>query len=226
VGAAFTASRSNGRNSTSRHVQPAENRTSQGTRGNPRAPGRKRRKALLDAAYALLCENDIEDVSFRDIASRADVPEGSAYHFFANRFDVFSAVVKTLSEEFVAAHEKTVAPSRRKTWQQLAAHLVDVGAAVYEKNPPARQLLIGGKTPPEVKQADRINDREVADAMHRSFSRYFDIPDTDEMRNALCYFIEITDLMFTLSIIEFGEITPAMIAEAKRAGVAYLETYR
>ncbi len=191
-----------------------------------RAPGRKRRKALLDATYDLLCERDIEDISFRDIARRAGVPEGSAYHFFANRFDIFSALGEVLSDEFAAAHGKPVASARRRTWQQLAGHLVDVGADVYARNPPARQLLIGGKTPPEVKQADRINDRRVAAAMHRSFSRYFEIPDSDEMRNAFYYFIEITDLMFTLSIIEFGEITPAMLAEAKRAGVAYLETYR
>jgi hypothetical protein len=46
------------------------------------------------------------------------------------------------------------------------------------------------------------------------------------MRSAFYFFIVITDLMFTLSIIEFGKITPAMLAEAKRAGVAYLETYR
>jgi len=205
------------------------NRQRIGLRKEPvvtRAPGRKRRKALLDAAYGLLCERDIEDVSFRDIARRADVPEGSAYHFFANRFDVFSALGVVLSEQFAKAHEKPVPPSKRKTWTQLAGHLVDVGAKVYANSPPARQLLIGGKTPPEVKQADRINDRAVADAMHRSFSRYFDISSTDKMRNAFYYFIEITDLMFTLSIIEFGKITPAMLAEAKRAGVAYLVTYK
>jgi hypothetical protein len=46
------------------------------------------------------------------------------------------------------------------------------------------------------------------------------------MRNAFYYFIEITDLMFALSLVEHGEITPAMLAEAKRAGVAYLATYR
>jgi AcrR family transcriptional regulator len=205
------------------------NRQKIGLRKGPvvtRAPGRKRRKALLDATYDLLCEKDIEEISFRDIANRAKVPEGSAYHFFANRFDIFSALAKALSDQFAEAHEKSVPPSRRKSWQQLAGHLVDVGAAVYAKSPPARQLLIGGKTPPEVKQADRINDRVVGDAMHRSFSRYFEIPDTDAMRDAFYYFIEITDLMFTLSIIESGEITPKMLAEAKRAGIAYLETYR
>jgi hypothetical protein len=45
------------------------------------------------------------------------------------------------------------------------------------------------------------------------------------MRNAFYYFIEITDLIFTLSVIEHGAITPAMLAEAKRAGIGYLGTY-
>ena len=61
---------------------------------------------------------------------------------------------------------------------------MDVGAGIYGKSPPARQLFIGGKTPLEVKQADRINDRDVGDAMHESFARYFDIQDTDEIRSA------------------------------------------
>jgi AcrR family transcriptional regulator len=191
-----------------------------------RAPGRKRRQELLDAAYDLLCEKEIEDVSFRDIAKRAGVPEGSAYHFFANRFDVFAELAFALNEEFARAHEKPVPPARRKTRHELAEYMVDIGARIYAETPPARQLFIGGKTPLEVKQADRKNDRDVADAMHRSFARYFDIPDTDEMRDAFYYFIEITDLMFTLSIVEHGNISPAMLREAKRAGVAYLESYK
>ena len=107
----------------------------------------------------------------------------------------------------------------------MAEHLVDVGARIYAENPPARQLLIGGKTPPEVNLADRINDHAVSNVMHASFSSHFDIPDTDQMRTAFYYFIEITDLIFTLSEIAHGEITPAMLEEAKRAGTAYLGTY-
>ncbi|MFK7730007.1 MAG: TetR/AcrR family transcriptional regulator [Pseudomonadales bacterium] len=190
-----------------------------------RAPGRLRRQKLLDAARALLIEQPIEDISFRDIAKRADVPEGSAYHFFANRFDLFAELACELNDEFVAAHHKPVPASKRKTWGQLAAHMVDVGACVYADNPAARQLFIGGKTPPEVKQAERINDRDVVDAMHDSFARYFDIAETQKMRDAFYYFIEITDLLFSLSMVEHGKITPGMLKEAKRAGVAYLKTY-
>jgi AcrR family transcriptional regulator len=187
--------------------------------------GRERRQLLLDAAYDLLCERDIEAVAFRDIAARAGVPEGSAYHFYANRFDLFTALASELSSLFVKAHRRKVPAARRRDWRDLAGYLVEVGAQVYAENPPARQLLIGSKTPPEVKQADRMNDRAVGEVMYEVFARHFDVPDSAEMRAAFYYFIEITDLLFTLSVIEHGEITPAMLAEAKRAGIGYLANY-
>ena len=204
------------------------NRQKIGLRKPPSATrkrGRERRKLLLKAAYDLLCARPVEDISFRDIADQAGVPEGSAYHFFANRFDVFSALAKELSDQFVEAHRRRVPASRRKSWRALAEHLVDVGAEVYAANPPARQLLIGGKTPPEVKQADRLNDRAVGEVMYEVFAEHFELPETDEMRKAFYYFIEITDLIFTLSVIEHGEITSEMLAEAKRAGTGYLGSY-
>jgi AcrR family transcriptional regulator len=187
--------------------------------------GRERREQLLKAAYDLLCVRPVEDVSFRDIADEAGVPEGSAYHFFANRFDVFSALAKQLSDLFIDAHRRAIPAARRRNWRALAEHFVDVGAKIYAKNPPARQLLIGGKTPHEVKQADRLNDRSVGSVMHEVFAEHFEIPDTKRMRDAFYYFIEITDLIFTLSVIEHAAITPAMLAEAKRAGVGYLASY-
>jgi len=190
-----------------------------------RAPGRQRRQQLLDAAYELLCTQDIEDVSFRDIAEHAGIAEGSAYHHFANRFDLFTDLACHLNDEFIAEHNKPVPAAKRKTWSALAEYLVDVGARVYAKNPPARQLFIGGKAPLQVKQGERMNDRDVGDAMYRSYSRYFKIPDDDEIRNAFYYFIEITDLMFALSLLEHGKITRRMREEAKRAGVSYLGYY-
>ncbi len=190
-----------------------------------RKRGIARRGLLLQAAYELLCERPIEEIAFRDIAERADVPEASAYHFFANRFDIFSALTNDLSALFVEAHRRRVPAARRKRWENLADYLVDVGARVYAENPAARQLLIGGKTPPEVKQADRINDRTVGKVMYDVFAAHFPVPDTREMRDAFYFFIEITDLIFTLSVIEHGAITAPMLRQAKRAGRGYLNTY-
>jgi AcrR family transcriptional regulator len=190
-----------------------------------RKRGDERREQLLQASYDLLCERAVEDVSFRDIADKAGIPEGSAYHFFANRYDVYSALAKKLSDLFIEAHLRPVPPIKCKNWRSLAEHLVDVGVRVYKENPPARQLLIGGKTPPEVKQADRLNDRSVGTVMYEVFSRHVDLPDTREVHDAFYYFIEITDLILTLSMIEHGTITPRMVREAKRAGTGYLSNF-
>ena len=38
------------------------------------------------------------------------------------------------------------------------------------------------------------------------------------------FYIEIADMILSLSVIEHGHITPEMLAEAKRAGRGYLST--
>jgi AcrR family transcriptional regulator len=195
------------------------------THSNVHKRGVERRKKLLKAAYDLLCEHNIEEVSFRDIAARAEVPEGSAYHFYANRYDLFTALANDLSELFIKAHQRKVPERHRQSWRQLAEYLIDVGARVYARNPPARQLLIGGKTPHEVKQADRANDRRVGKVMLDVFRQYFDLPDTEELHDAFYYFIEITDLIFMISVIDHDRITAKMLIEAKTAGTGYLAHY-
>ena len=187
--------------------------------------GVERRRQLLQAAYDLLCERDIEDISFRDIARRAGVPEGSAYHFYANRFDLFTALAGDMSELFVAAHNRPIPAGCNSDWRRLAKHFISTGVNVYRNNPPARQLLIGGKTPPQVKLTDRLNDREVARVMARIFTEYFSALKETDLETVFYYFIEITDLVFSLSVIEHGEITDEMIQQAQFAGIGYLANF-
>jgi hypothetical protein len=61
--------------------------------------------------------------------------------------------------------------------------------------------------------------------MYEVFARHFELPGTDAMRNAFYYFIDVRDLIFTLPVIEHGEIAAAMLDEAKRVGTGYLATY-
>ncbi len=190
-----------------------------------RKRGKERRELLLKAAYDLLCEQPVEAIAFIDIARRADIPEGSAYHFFSNKFDVFSALAEELTGNFIDALKQVIKPDRIKTWQDLADHFVDQGIKVYKRHPPASKLFLGGKMPAEIKLQDRVNDYAVAEAMLDVFNDYFHLPESQDLRKALYYFIEITDLMLSLSMLENGKITRTMIEEAKRAGKGYLGFY-
>ena len=190
-----------------------------------RKRGKERREQLLRAAYELLCAHPVEEIAFIDIARRADIPEGSAYHFFSNKYDVFAALARELSDNFVEAQAKPYRKQQLGSWQDLADQMVNRGARIYRDHPPATQLFIGGKTPPEIKMLDRINDREVAAALEQTFNKYFELPEAMVKPDTFYIFIEIVDLIFSLSILEHGKITTEMLEEARRAGKAYLGIY-
>ena len=187
--------------------------------------GKARRQALVDATHDLLCEGKVEEISFLDIATRADIPEGSAYHFFANRYDVFTELANQLSEHFIEVFQEPIPARKRRDWQSLVRYLLKKSAVLHNKLPPARQLLIGGKVPPEIKQADRINEQRVGIIIFEIFQKYFELPRISRPHDVFYYFIELTDLMFSLSVIKHGKITKLMQDEAVRVSVAYLGSY-
>ena len=190
-----------------------------------RKRGRERREQLLKAAYDLLCEHPVEEIAFIDIARKAKIPEGSAYHFFSNKYDVFAALARDLSDKFIEVQARPYRRQQILTWHDLADQMVNRGAKIYRDHPPATQLFIGGKTPPEIKMLDRVNDRDVAAALEQTFSKYFEIPEGTIKADTFYIFIEIVDLIFSLSILEYGMIKTDMLEEARRAGKAYLGIY-
>jgi hypothetical protein len=56
-------------------------------------------------------------------------------------------------------------------------------------------------------------------------SRHFEVPRFPRQNEVFFYVTEIVDLMFTLSVIKHDRITEDMVAEAKKAGKAYLRIY-
>ena len=57
------------------------------------------------------------------------------------------------------------------------------------------------------------------------FQQHFKLPELANTKDIFYYFIEITDVMFSLSVIEHSRITDEMLEEAKRVDRAYLSSY-
>ena len=79
--------------------------------------------------------------------------------------------------------------------------------------------------PPEIKQVDQDNNLEIADVMKDRFQEYFVLPDIPSFERKLFYFIEMTDLLFSINLRETGGIQDDIVEEAKRVGKGYLSTY-
>lgn len=64
-------------------------------RGKRQVQAAQRREQLLQAALALFSERGYRDTSVRDITRAAGVTEAVLYHYFANKVDLWAAVLAT-----------------------------------------------------------------------------------------------------------------------------------
>lgn len=187
--------------------------------------GNTRRKQLLDAAEALLKTTPVEELAFKQISDKAGVPEGSAYHFFANRYDLLAALANQIAEEFGASFRGAIQGKRFTTWSELADALVDRAVKLYKSHPAATQIWLSGRTPAQVRLADHVSDAAISNVIHDIFDETFVLPEMPSGYDPFFFFLELCDVPLSLSVIEHGKITDEMIEEAKRAGKGYLSTY-
>ena len=73
------------------------------------------RRALIDAALALVAEGSLADLSLREVARRAGVTYAAPYHHFADKSALLAAVARQGFEELISALE--LAAARRTTLQ-------------------------------------------------------------------------------------------------------------
>ncbi len=95
----------------------------------------------------------------------------------------------------------------------------------YAGNRAAAQLQIGPKVPTELKLRDRQNDAAIGGIYEKHIAAHFELPGIPDRSQVFFRAVEIADLMFMLSMLECGRITPAMGQEAAKAMCAYLACY-
>ncbi len=188
------------------------------------ARGRTRRSALLEAARELLQTRDLDTISLADVAKHAGVAKGSAYYFYRDIHDLYMELAQAIGLELQDSLKNSL-EGPYKTWPEIVSACIDAGCAYYAANPAARQLLVGPKSPPEIKRTDRANDIDLSKVFESQMDKYFVLPDVPERSEIFFRAIEIADLMFSLSVMESGEITEAMADEAMKATTAYLSLY-
>jgi AcrR family transcriptional regulator len=195
------------------------------TRKHVQERGNTRRKKMLDAAEKLLASMPIEEMSFKQISEKAGVPEGSAYHFFANRYDLLTALASELADRFGTRYRDPIQRRKVKSWHDIVDVIVDRAVQMYRESPAAMQIWLSGRTPAEVRLADHVSDKSVSKDLQSLFEQFYVLPDLPADYDIFFYFLELSDVILSLSIIENGKLTDQMIEEAKRVGRGYLGTY-
>ncbi|WP_160000095.1 TetR/AcrR family transcriptional regulator [Roseomonas sp. 18066] len=202
---------------------PAEERA-ETPRQPQRARGHARFEALLNAAEALLREQDAAAISLQDVARLAEAPLASVYHYFPNP----SALFLGLAQRSLLAFDDLYArPVGRvpDSWPALCRILWNRARLFYEENPAAMKLFLGPDVGWKIRQTDLESNSRLGQRQHELVRQHFHIPDDPEMARRFALSITISDSIWSLSYIRHGTITDAMAKEAADAREAYLALY-
>jgi AcrR family transcriptional regulator len=189
-----------------------------------RKNGIARRQQLLQAARKLLETRELDQISLGEVAAEAKIPKGSAYHFYGDIKDLYASLLDTMEQELLEALDAPL-QQRVRDWQQMVELLNERGVAFLSASRASTQLQIGPKVPTDLKLRDRQNDAAVGRIYERHIDSVFELPAIPARSTVFFRSVEIADLMFSLSVLEHGSITPEMAQEASRAMCAYLRCY-
>ena len=194
-------------------------------RQSTQARGRARRELLIGATKDLLDEQPLDTISLAEVAERAGIPTGSAYHFFPSLNSLLEALAERFAEELDAAISAPYEIADDAIWVDIFYQAVDRALAIYEASPAYRQLIISGQAPAGIKLSDRVNDELLGRLLIDVIGEHFLLPDIPRAADIFFYAVEIIDLFLTLSMMRENEISKEMVVEAKRAANAYLRVY-
>jgi AcrR family transcriptional regulator len=180
---------------------------------------------LLDAAHSLIEEQGVEEFSLADVAKRAGVATGSAYHFFPNLEAIFIALVERYDIAFAEIVSKPIEASAVDSWADILELHFEKARQFINANPPALILIIGPGRSWQSKQVDTIGDSNIAIAMVETIERLFVLPTQPPAAQLLHLGIRMLEGLWELSVQQHGHVTRQFSRETTRAVVAYLRLY-
>ena len=187
--------------------------------------GVQRRKKLVEATRHFLETQDPQEVSFREIAKHAGVPEGSAYHFFANKYDLFSALAAEIGEKFAQQAAQPLDDVHLSSWQDFVTLLIDQSVSIYRADPVARKVLLGATMPNEVRKTDQKSVHAYAETVRAQFHELFEMPKVTTFTQRLIYALIIIDAIFELHLRSHENLDDGIVDEAKFAMIGYLSNF-
>lgn len=175
---------------------------------------------ILDACAGLLDETGYEQLSTRDVASRADVPIGSVYRFFSNKRALVEALALRnldLYAERIAARLDALPAD---DWRGAIDAVLDEYLAM-KRSVPGFALVDFGPPAPDQDAGDDAN-RRLAGRLTELLAGHLGRDPGPELLRAILVSVEAADALLQLAFRTDPSGDPAIVAETRTLVRAYL----
>jgi len=189
-----------------------------------RRRGIERFEKLLDATETLLIARPDENISLALVASTADVPLPSIYHFFKNTDAILVALAQRYHADLAEMARKDLDPPP-KTWQEIIRRRQEGGVLFLNNHPSALRLFMGAGVSAQVRTLDLQGNASLATLRAAEFRRWFDCRSIPDLEARIAISIGLMDGIWALSWSQRNRITDAFLDESTRASIAYLRCF-
>ena len=187
----------------------------------------QRVERILAATEELLEAANLEDISFNDIARRADISPSSINYFFptmaALRIELTKKYVRQSSKGVIEAHRMS-ARMRNPSWQDWLRIIAKQAQQVFNDNRPMSEGVLGPVLHRESRRAQIEDNKRIARVMIESFTQVFVMPDVPTLEHEFAMMLEMFDALWSSAYIAHGRIDDLTLEETVRIGIAHLRT--
>ncbi|MER7536929.1 TetR/AcrR family transcriptional regulator [Streptomyces sp. NPDC097704] len=184
----------------------------------------ERRKAILDAAEALLAEQGYEGATLKATGERAGIPIASMYHYFADRYQVDVELLQRHLSELDRLIGAAVAEPTAQTLREAVDIMIDLLLDYLRRHRSSTELWFAGRHHTTLEEMVRAFDQAQAERLwHHLVEQRFVVADTPLL--ALLVAFETATRLFDIAFRRSPDGDDATIDEARRLVTAYLETY-
>ncbi|MBC7308123.1 TetR/AcrR family transcriptional regulator [Dietzia maris] len=125
---------------------------------------RSRRKfqALLSSAREVLVEVGFDSFTCEEVASRAGVPIGTLYQFFANKYVLVCELDRQDAHGVIEEVERFAQKIPALDWPELLNDFLDHLADLWLRDPSRRAVWLATQATPATRATAAVNEREIA----------------------------------------------------------------
>lgn len=123
---------------------------------------RKKFQALLSSAREVLVEVGFDSFTCEEVASRAGVPIGTLYQFFANKYVLVCELDRQDAHGVIEEVERFAQKIPALDWPELLNDFVDHLADLWLRDPSRRAVWLATQATPATRATAAVNEREIA----------------------------------------------------------------
>ncbi|MEV6201576.1 TetR/AcrR family transcriptional regulator [Streptomyces sp. NPDC051771] len=183
----------------------------------------ERRRAILDAAEALLGEQGYEAATLKAVGERAGIPVASMYHYFPDRHQVDAELLRHHLQRIEGHLTTSLEGSEPSTLREAADAVIDPMRDYFRRHPSCVELWFSGRSE-TVTQLVREFDAAQADFFWRFLVEHGLMP-ADTPRLVMQLAFDVGNRLFDTAFRQSPAGDDATIDELRRMVTAYLETY-